>query len=74
MIGQITVARFINPEGLRAELGNRYSETSASGLPITAVPGTNAAGALRQRTLEQCRIWLDGNGRDELYRRRQPDC
>lgn len=56
VIGQITVARFTNPEGLRAELGNRYSETSASGLPITAVPGTNAAGALRQRTLEQSNV------------------
>ncbi len=56
VLGQITVSRFANPAGLRAESGNRYSETAASGLPATAIPGTNALGILRQRNLEQSNV------------------
>lgn len=56
VLGQITLARFANPAGLRIEAGNRYSETGASGLPTTAIPGTNALGILRQRNLEQSNV------------------
>ena len=56
ILGQVTVTRFTNPAGLRTEANNRYSETDASGLPITAVPGTNAAGVVRQRALEQSNV------------------
>lgn len=56
VLGQITLARFVNPAGLRTESGNRYSETAASGLPMTAIPGTNALGILRQRNLEQSNV------------------
>ncbi|MEK6257869.1 MAG: flagellar basal-body rod protein FlgG [Planctomycetota bacterium] len=56
VLGQITLARFLNPDGLRIESGNRYSETEASGLPTTAIPGTNALGILRQRNLEQSNV------------------
>ena len=52
------MARFTNPAGLRSEAGNRYSETSTSGLPLTTIPWTNAAGALRQRTLEQSNVYV----------------
>lgn len=56
VVGQITLARFVNPAGLRTEAGNRYSETAASGLPTIAIPGTNAIGILRQRNLEQSNV------------------
>ena len=51
-IGQITLARFINPEGLYSNGGNLFFETAASGAPIVANPGTGAMGVLTQNTLE----------------------
>ena len=51
-VGQITLARFINPEGLYSNGGNLFFETAASGAPIVEEPGTNAMGVLTQGTLE----------------------
>ncbi|MBQ3727708.1 MAG: flagellar hook-basal body complex protein [Selenomonadaceae bacterium] len=38
-IGQITLVRFVNPEGLRAYGKNLFLETDASGEPILCWPG-----------------------------------
>ena len=60
VVGQLKLTRFINPQGLHAEGGNRFSETSASGLPLTGTPGTNALGVVRQRNLEQSNVDVAG--------------
>lgn len=38
-IGQIELARFVNPQGLRAIGKNLFLETPASGFPILGEPG-----------------------------------
>lgn len=57
-IGQIELARFINPAGLQ-ELGqNLYVETAASGEPVLSNPGTDGAGTIVQRYLEMSNVQL----------------
>lgn len=51
-LGQIELARFINPAGLFSQGRNLYRESDASGDPIVSVPGEEGAGTLRQGFLE----------------------
>jgi flagellar basal-body rod protein FlgG len=51
-LGQIELARFINPAGLLSSGRNLYLETEASGDPVLTVPGEEGAGTLRQGFLE----------------------
>lgn len=51
-LGQIQLAGFINPAGLRALGDNLYQETAASGAPNEANPGEEAMGKLKQGSLE----------------------
>jgi len=51
-IGQVTLARFVNPQGLKAEGSNLFTETEASGAPILDVAGQNGLGTIRQGYLE----------------------
>jgi len=51
-IGQIELARFVNPEGLKQVGGNLYVETDASGTPVTSTPQTDGLGAINQNALE----------------------
>lgn len=51
-IGQIELARFVNPEGLLSIGKNLYIETDASGPPITGNPLQDGLGDLRQGSLE----------------------
>ena len=51
-LGQIQLASFINPAGLESRGGNLYSETSASGAPQAAAPGTAGHGSLLQTFTE----------------------
>ncbi|MGR5347548.1 flagellar basal-body rod protein FlgG [Vibrio mediterranei] len=51
-LGQITVARFMNPSGLRALGGNLLAETEASGEANILVAGTEGAGSIMQGTVE----------------------
>jgi len=51
-IGQIELARFINPAGLNALGKNLYQTTSASGSPIVDIPTQNGLGQLDQGYLE----------------------
>lgn len=55
-IGQIELARFINPTGLTALGRNLYSVTGASGDPITDVPTQNGLGKLDQGYLEMSNV------------------
>ncbi|WP_199438729.1 flagellar basal-body rod protein FlgG [Vibrio owensii] len=51
-LGQITVARFMNPAGLKALGGNMLAETEASGEPNILIAGLEGAGSLKQGALE----------------------
>ncbi len=51
-LGQIEIARFVNPAGLNAIGGNLLTESAASGAPQVGAPGTEGRGALRQGMLE----------------------
>lgn len=51
-LGQIELARFINPAGLFSYGRNLYLESESSGDPILSVPGEEGAGTLRQGFLE----------------------
>ena len=51
-VGQVELAQFVNPEGLKQIGKNLYVETNASGAPITGSPQENGLGAIQQGTLE----------------------
>lgn len=55
-IGAIQLATFINPGGLESKGENLYVETTASGTPITNVPGSNGAGLLQQNYVETSNV------------------
>ena len=55
-IGSIQLATFINPGGLESKGENLYVETTASGTPITNVPGSNGAGLLQQNYVETSNV------------------
>jgi flagellar basal-body rod protein FlgG len=51
-VGQIELANFVNPAGLKAKGGNIFVETPASGPPITGEPGESNFGTIKQNMLE----------------------
>lgn len=55
-LGQIQLARFVNPAGLSAEGGNLFKESNASGAPITGNPGEDGMGEITQRFLEMSNV------------------
>jgi flagellar basal-body rod protein FlgG len=57
-IGQIELARFINPAGLGALGQNLHVQTAASGEPIVNAPGTEGTGTIVQRYLEMSNVQL----------------
>lgn len=56
VLGQLTLARFINESGLLAEGRNLFAETAASGPPILATPGLNGVGLVQQGYVEQSNV------------------
>jgi len=56
ILGQLTLARFINEGGLAAEGLNLYSQTASSGTPILATPGLNGTGLIQQGFLESSNV------------------
>ena len=55
-IGQITIASFVNPSGLRARGDNFLLETAASGAAEVGPPGENGRGNIRQGMLEASNV------------------
>lgn len=55
-LGEITLARFINPSGLESIGRNLLKETEASGVPMVTNPGTDGAGTLAQKYLEMSNV------------------
>lgn len=56
LIGQFNLTGFTNAKGLEALGGNLFSETEASGPPITSTPGLDGLGSLRQGYLEESSV------------------
>ncbi len=57
-IGQIQLAKFVNPEGLSSEGGNLYLETDASGAPTISNPGEGGTGQLLGGHLEKSNVQM----------------
>jgi flagellar basal-body rod protein FlgG len=55
-VGQIQLARFVNPQGLSQIGGNLFQRTDASGPPQLNDPGTEGAGTLQQDSLEASNV------------------
>lgn len=69
-IGRIDLATFDNPAGLE-QAGNTYFlETSNSGKPVQAQPGSNGAGALKSSALETSNVDLSQEFSDMITTQR----
>jgi flagellar basal-body rod protein FlgG len=55
-LGQVELARFANPAGLRGLGGNLYEPTDASGEPTIGIPGTDGLGMISQGYLEAANV------------------
>lgn len=55
-VGQLELAKFINPAGLKAIGKNFYIPTGASGDPVTGNPGSDNFGTVEQDTLEMSNV------------------
>ncbi len=55
-VGQVELARFINPAGLYADGNRLFLETDASGPPILAQPGVDGMPMVRQGILEMSNV------------------
>ncbi|MEM6303397.1 MAG: flagellar basal-body rod protein FlgG [Pseudomonadota bacterium] len=56
LLGQFNLTGFSNPKGLEALGSNLFSETEASGPPLTTTPGEDGLGTLRQGYLEDSSV------------------
>ena len=56
VLGQIQIARFVNPSGLQSLGQNLMKDTPASGPPQVLAPGVAGAGSLMQGTLEASNV------------------
>jgi flagellar hook protein FlgE len=56
--GQIVLANFVNAQGLAALGNNMWSETSDSGQPLVAQPGSGSLGVLQAGALEESNVDL----------------
>lgn len=54
--GQLNLYDFVNPAGLRAEGGNLFQPTEASGEPFEGDPGTDGLGTIAQRYIEASNV------------------
>lgn len=57
-VGQIELARFINPAGLSSMGKNLYKATAASGEAITGTPGLEGFGTINQGFLEMSNVQI----------------
>ncbi len=55
-LGQLQLARFVNPEGLRALGDNLYASTEASGEPYLGTAGMDGFGSIEQGYLENSNV------------------
>ncbi len=55
-VGNINLANFVNPAGLKSVGKNLYLQTQSSGVPTLDVPGENGAGTMSQGFLEMSNV------------------
>ncbi|MEO6708639.1 MAG: flagellar basal-body rod protein FlgG [Planctomycetota bacterium] len=55
-VGTISLFRFANSSGLKAQGGNLYSVTASSGAVSDAAPGISGTGTIRQAALERSNV------------------
>lgn len=55
-VGQIELARFVNPSGMLAQGKSLFLETDASGAPIIGNPGEDGMGTIIQGSLEMSNV------------------
>ncbi|EPF19233.1 MULTISPECIES: flagellar hook protein FlgE [Cedecea] len=56
--GQLILANFANPNGLAAQDGTTWTQTAASGTPLTGAPGTGLLGSIKAGALEASNVDL----------------
>jgi flagellar hook protein FlgE len=57
-LGQVVLASFADPEGLKPLGNNRWEETSASGLPVVGAPQSGDLGSLQSAAVEESNVDL----------------
>ena len=55
-VGQLQIARFVNPSGLDSMGKNLLKETASSGTPVVGNPGTDGAGTIQQKYIEMSNV------------------
>jgi flagellar basal-body rod protein FlgG len=55
-LGQIELAGFINPAGLRSLGNNLFAETGASGVPLISYPGEDNMGTVHHQMVEKSNV------------------
>lgn len=60
-VGQIQLATFTNPGGLKRIGGNLYKQSGSSGNPTTTLAGRNGSGTLQQGYLEDSNVSVVGS-------------
>jgi flagellar basal-body rod protein FlgG len=58
VLGQIELARFINPAGLTSQGGNIFRESMASGSPIVGEPGEENFGHIKNQYVESSNVQM----------------
>lgn len=58
VVGTLQLARFTNPAGLSADGDNLFSETAASGTPLTGEAGVNGFGTFQSGFLEKSNVQM----------------
>ena len=58
VLGQIALANFTNPQGLKPLGDSMFAESPDSGVPLTGAPGTASLGALQSSALEDSNVDL----------------
>ena len=56
LLGQVTLANFVNAKGLEAIGSNLFLESPASGGALVSIPGTEGLGTIRQGYLEESSV------------------
>ncbi|HNS58623.1 MAG TPA: flagellar hook-basal body complex protein, partial [Nitrosomonas europaea] len=57
-VGQLALAGFSNPNGLKPLGNNQWGETAESGLPLVGVPQTGVLGSLQSSAVEESNVDL----------------
>ncbi|MGA2092913.1 MAG: flagellar basal-body rod protein FlgG [Sedimentisphaerales bacterium] len=58
VVGNLQLVRFPNASGLSNEGDNLYSQTEASGAPLTGTPGENGFGSIQSSMLEKSNVQM----------------